>query len=45
VEFTGVELAGGAELAAPVKKGVAGPVVKNLTDCYGGEGRVGGRRG
>jgi hypothetical protein len=32
VEFTGVEL------AAPMKKDVAGPVVKALVDCSGGEG-------
>jgi hypothetical protein len=37
VEFTGVEL------AALVEKGVAGPVVKALVDCSGGEGH-GGRK-
>jgi hypothetical protein len=38
VEFTGVELAGGAELAAPVEKTAAGPV-----EMAGG--RRGGERG
>jgi hypothetical protein len=28
VEFTGIELAGGAELAAPVEKGVTSPMEK-----------------
>jgi hypothetical protein len=35
VEFTGVEL------AAPVEKGVAGPMVKALADRSGGEGHGG----
>jgi hypothetical protein len=35
VEFTGVEL------AAPVEKGVAGPVVKALVDYPGGKGHGG----
>jgi hypothetical protein len=32
VEFTGVQLTGGVELAAPVEKGATGLVEKGLTD-------------
>ena len=38
VEFTGVELIGGVELAAPVEKVAAGPVEKAAASHSGGEG-------
>jgi hypothetical protein len=34
VEFTGVELVGGAELAALVEKTTAGPVEKTMMDPH-----------
>jgi hypothetical protein len=34
VEFTGVELAGGAEITAPVEKTVTGPVEMAATGLY-----------
>jgi hypothetical protein len=37
VEFTGVELTGGAEVAAPVEKAVIGPVEKAVTFRSGGK--------
>ena len=39
VEFTDVELAGGAKLAAPVEKAVAGPVEKAAAGPCVGEAR------
>jgi hypothetical protein len=38
VEFTGVKLAGGVELAAPVEKDVASPVEKATVDPRALEG-------
>ena len=37
VEFTGVELVGGAELAAPMEKVATGPVGKAVAGRSGGE--------
>jgi hypothetical protein len=42
MEFTGVQLAGGAELTAPVEKAAAGPVEKAAAGCSGREGHDGG---
>jgi hypothetical protein len=43
VEFTGVELASGAELTAPVEKAMVGPVEKAVADpCARSPRRVGG---
>ena len=39
MEFTGVELAGGAELAAPVKKDATSPVEKAVAGPCALEGR------
>jgi hypothetical protein len=41
LEFTGIELAGGAELAAPVEKAAAGPMEKASVGPYVGEARGG----
>jgi hypothetical protein len=41
VEFTGVELTGGAELAAPVEKTMIDPMEKAATGPYAGEDRDG----
>jgi hypothetical protein len=43
VEFTGVELASGAELVTPVEKATAGPVEKVVAGLCAGEARGGGR--
>lgn len=42
MEFTSVELVGGAELAAPIEKAITGPVEKATADERRDEG--GGRR-
>ena len=39
MEFMGLELAGAAELVAPVEKAVAGPVEKAAADPCAGEAR------
>jgi hypothetical protein len=44
VEFTGVELADGTELAAPVKKATAGPVEKVAAGLCAEEARWRGRK-
>ena len=45
MEFTGVELSGGVELAAPVEKATAGPVDKLRRVRALQKAAIGGRRG